>query len=85
MAKLAPLEPTRIARAEDLGRLVRAVRHDAGLDQATAAGIAGVGVRFLGDIERGKPTVRFDLVLRVLERLGLELMISPRSKAKART
>jgi HTH-type transcriptional regulator/antitoxin HipB len=85
MRKPSTPEATRITSADDLGKLVRAVRHEAGLDQSTAAGIAGVGVRFLGDIERGKPTVRFDLVLQVLHRLGLELTISPRAGTKSKT
>lgn len=48
------------------------------MDQATAAGLAGVGVRFLGDLERGKPTVQLGLALQVLDRLGLEAWIVPR-------
>ena len=58
--------------------MVRTARQRAGADQATAAALTGVGVRFLGDLERGKPTVRLGLVLRVLERLGLEVWIAPR-------
>jgi y4mF family transcriptional regulator len=63
----------------DLGAVVRAVRREAGIDQATAAGLAGVGTRFLGDVERGKPTLRLGLVLQVLERLGLELTVARRT------
>jgi HTH-type transcriptional regulator/antitoxin HipB len=73
-----PSTSTRIRTPEELGALVRAIRLEAGLDQATAAGLAGVGTRFLGDIERGKPTVRLGLVLQVLERLGLELSVRRR-------
>jgi HTH-type transcriptional regulator/antitoxin HipB len=68
----------RVTTPKDLGAMVRAVRREAGLDQATAAGLAGVGVRFLGDVERGKPTLRLGLVLQVLDRLGLELTITRR-------
>lgn len=75
--------PRRIRTAQDLGAVVRAIRLEAGLDQATAAGLAGVGTRFLGDLERGKPTVRLGLVLQVLERLGLELAISRRGGGSA--
>lgn len=64
---------------KDLGAIVRAVRQEAGIDQAKAAGLAGVGTRFLGDVERGKPTLRLGLVLQVLERLGLELTITRRA------
>jgi len=73
-----PRTATRVRTPQELGALVRAIRTEAGLDQATAAGLAGVGTRFLGDIERGKPTVRLGLVLQVLERLGLELSVGRR-------
>jgi y4mF family transcriptional regulator len=76
-----PKKPARSARVTtpaELGAIVRAVRLESDIDQATAAGLAGVGTRFLGDIERGKPTVRLGLVLQVLERLGLELTITRR-------
>jgi HTH-type transcriptional regulator/antitoxin HipB len=41
-------------------------------------------VRFLGDVERGKPTVRLGLVLQVLERLGLELVVRRRGRKAPR-
>ena len=66
-----------------LGAYVRAVREEAGLDQATAAGLAGVGTRFLGDLERGKSSVRLGLVLQVLERLGLALAVHRRGAKNA--
>lgn len=69
---------------EDLGRAVRDARTAAGLDQITAAGLLGVGPRFLSELERGKPTVRLHLVLRVLERLGLELDLRPRGEGAGR-
>jgi y4mF family transcriptional regulator len=74
------LPSTAIRTPAQLGLLVRAVRKEAGFDQATAAGLIGVGVRFLGDLERGKPNVRLGLALRVLERLGLELTVAPRTR-----
>lgn len=46
--------------------------------QRDAAGISGVGVRFLSELERGKPTVELGRALRVLGRLGLEVWILPR-------
>jgi len=75
-----PAKATRVTTAKDVGAIVRAVRHEAGLDQVKAAGLAGVGTRFLGDIERGKSTLRLGLVLQVLERLGLELTIARRGR-----
>ena len=74
---------TRIRTSEELGRAVRAARVAAGLDQVTAAGLLGVGPRFLSELERGKPSVRLSLVLQVLERLGLELDLHRRGETAA--
>ncbi len=68
----------RISSPEDLGRAVREAREAAGLDQVMAAGLLGVGPRFLSELERGKPTVRLEHVLRVLEGLGLEVHLKVR-------
>lgn len=62
----------------DIGRIVREVRKSGGMDQGSAAGLSGVGTRFLGELERGKPSSRLGLVLQVLDRLGLEIWIAPR-------
>jgi y4mF family transcriptional regulator len=69
---------TLVRTTDQLGAVVREARRSSGADQATTAGLAGVGVRFLGELERGKPTLRLGLVLRVLERLGFEVWIAPR-------
>ena len=74
-----PSKFARVTTTKDLGAIVRAVRLEAGIDQEKAAGLAGVGTRFLGDIERGKSTVRLGLVLQVLERLGLEVTVTRRT------
>jgi len=74
-----PSQITKVTTPKDLGAIVRAVRREAGIDQAKAAGLAGVGIRFLGDVERGKPTLRLGLVLQVLERFGLELTVTRRA------
>lgn len=70
--------PREIRTPADLGELVRSARRHSHADQATAAALAGVGVRFLGDVERGKASVRLGLVLQVLQRLGLQVWIAPR-------
>lgn len=67
-----------IREPRQLGAIVRARRKAAKLTQAQAAGLAGVGNRFFSELERGKPTLELGLVLKVLERFGLEVMISPR-------
>ena len=69
---------TIVRSTESIGSLVRTRRKAAGLTQAQAAGLAGVGNRFMSELERGKKTVELELVLQVLERLGFELAVAPR-------
>ena len=64
-----------ISNAHDLGLVVRASRKAQGLRLDDAAAFAGVGPVFAGDVERGKPTVQLGLVLRLLEQLGLKVII----------
>jgi HTH-type transcriptional regulator / antitoxin HipB len=75
---------TAIKNPVELGKLVRATRKASGLDQATAAGLVGVGVRFLGDLERGRPNLRLGLVLQVLDRMGLVVTVAPRGATRER-
>ena len=48
---------------EQIGAVVREARLARGLRQDQLAAAAGVGVRFLSELERGKPTVRLAKVL----------------------
>lgn len=68
----------KIGDPEQLGRWVRSKRKALGMDQVRTAGLAGVGVRFLSELERGKPTLELGKVLQVLTRLGLELHLRER-------
>lgn len=47
-----------------------------GLTQPDLALAAGVGVRFIVDLEGGKPTVRLEQVLRVIDALGGSLVLT---------
>jgi y4mF family transcriptional regulator len=66
-----------------LGRTVRETRRALGLTQPKLALSAGVGVRFLVDIEKGKPTAQIGKIMRVLAALGIELRLSPPNTGKA--
>ncbi len=66
--------------SEELGRLLRAERRAQGLTQEGLAMVAGTGTRFVGDLERGKPTCRVAETLRVIATLGLEVELRPRGK-----
>ncbi len=63
----------------NLASQIKKLRKAAGLTQADLAERAGVGLRFVRELERGKPTVRLDKVKQVLDLLGHELHVRPRS------
>jgi y4mF family transcriptional regulator len=56
-----------------LGIQVKERRRIAGLTQAVTARRAGVGLRFIRDLEQGKATVRVDKVNQVLALFGYHL------------
>lgn len=62
---------------DEIGAVVRQARLAQGLRQDQLAAAAGVGLRFLVELERGKPTVRLDKVLAVLSALGCRLDVTP--------
>ena len=61
---------------EEIGSIVRHDRLAQGLRQDQLAAAAGVGLRFLVELERGKPTVRLAKVLAVLDALGCRLHVT---------
>lgn len=56
-----------------LSLFVKEKRKELGLTQEDLAGKAGVGLRFLREMEQGKPSLRMDKVNQVLFLLGAEL------------
>lgn len=59
--------------AVELGFTLARRRRELDVTQEELAALAGVSVRFLSSLERGKPTVRLDTLVAVLDALGLEL------------
>lgn len=64
-----------IRSPQQLGQALRAARKQLGLTQPQLALAAGVGVRFIVDLEAGKPTLRLENVLRVIDALGGEIQL----------
>lgn len=58
-----------------IGAIIRDERKVLGLRQDELAAASGVGLRFLVELERGKPTVQMGKVLDVLAALGCDLQI----------
>lgn len=61
---------------EAIGRFVRERRRANRLSQEALCELAGVGVRFLSELERGKSTLRVHEVNRVLAVFGKQLGIA---------
>jgi y4mF family transcriptional regulator len=60
-----------------LGQIVRIERKAQGLRQDELAAASGVGVRFIVDLEAGKPTLQLEKALLVLRTLGCVVTIDP--------
>lgn len=52
------------------------------LTQTDLAEKSGVGLRFVRELEQGKPTLRLDKVNQVLALFGHEVGVAPMNKAK---
>jgi y4mF family transcriptional regulator len=60
-------------KQESLSRFLKQQRNQNKLTQADLAHKAGVGLRFIREIEQGKTTLRMDKVNEVLKLFGFEL------------
>jgi y4mF family transcriptional regulator len=58
---------------QEIGEFVRSRRKAGGLSQRELGELAGVGTRFVSELERGKPTVRLDAVNKVVAVFGKTL------------
>ena len=65
-----------------LSEFLKLKRDQARLTQPELAAKAGVGVRFIRDLEQGKPTLRMDKVNQVLRLFGHELGPVPFNRQK---
>ena len=61
--------------AEELGNAIRDARKKANLTQAELAFAAGVGLRFISELEGGKPTAQIGKIMQVLAALGGTLAV----------
>lgn len=73
-----------VANSKELGAAIRAERKSIGVTQKELAMTAGVGLRYLIELERGKPTARMEGMFKVLQALGLKLSVTPPSGVEGR-
>jgi y4mF family transcriptional regulator len=67
-----------VTSSQDLGKLIREERRAQGLTQEQLAGLTGVGVRFVRELEAGKDSCQLGRALQVAAALGLSLSVGSR-------
>ncbi len=63
--------------SKSLGLIVLRERKAQKLRQTELAAAAGVGIRFIVDLEAGKPTLQLEKTLHVLATLGCDVTVTP--------
>ena len=58
-----------------IGAAIRSRRQELGVTQKDLAMTSGTGLRFIIDLEKGKPTCQTGKMLQVLQALGLDLAV----------
>lgn len=68
--------------AKEIGELSKRTRKSLGVTQANLALTSGTGLRFIIDLERGKPTCQLEKTLIVLHTLGIRIELHPPSQKR---
>ena len=68
----------KVYSVRDIGEAVNRARIEAGLTQRELAAACGCGVRFISELENGKPTIEFGRAIRVLNALSLDVEVNAR-------
>ena len=61
--------------SKQLGQIIKQQRKFIGLTQSQVALACGVGIRFISDLENGKPTCHIGKALLVVESIGLNITL----------
>ena len=65
-----------IINPEQLGAAIRTRRRQLKVTQKDLAMTCGTGLRFIIDLEKGKPTCQIGKILQILQALGLKFQIT---------
>ncbi len=66
--------------SKDIGAAIRAERKRQKLTQTELANLCAVSLSFVSNLENGKATTELEKTLRVLNTLGLDLMVAKRGE-----
>lgn len=69
---------------ESIGQLIKTTRKSLGVTQKNLALTSGTGLRFLTDLENGKPTCQIGKILTILHALGIRIDLTPPITENAR-
>jgi len=69
---------SKIQTASELGKLIRDFRKQKKLTLERVSGMTNLSMRFISELERGKPTAELGKALELVYKLGLEVHIAPR-------
>lgn len=73
----------KIKDTKSLGMLIRQERKQQNLTQEQLAGVVGVGVRFLRELEAGKESCQIGRAMQVLAGLGLIVSVGRRQSLRS--
>lgn len=68
----------KINNTKTLGETIRARRKELHYTQAYLAEFTGLSVSFISDVERGKTTAEIEKIIRLINVLGLNLLVEKR-------
>jgi y4mF family transcriptional regulator len=68
--------------AMQIGELVKKTRKSMGVTQKRLALTSGTGLRFIIELEQGKPTCQLEKALTVLHTLGIKMELIPPAARK---
>ena len=63
--------------AKQIGEIVRQARKSMAVTQKDLALTSGTGLRFIVELEQGKPTCQLEKTLTVLNTLGIRIELTP--------
>ncbi|MDF1683242.1 MAG: helix-turn-helix transcriptional regulator [Legionellaceae bacterium] len=67
---------TSIQSTQDIGYMIRSTRKQLGVTQSDLALAAGTGLRFIIELEKGKPTCQIGKILDILQVLNIQCNLS---------
>lgn len=70
----------KIIDARSLGKAIRSRRKELNYTQAYLSEFTGFSVSFISDLERGKPTMELEKTLKIINILGLDILIERRGQ-----